>query len=217
VGSTWQRRFPSARASSPSPSAQWGLFVGASCPRPRVPFPLCLTGPPRQHAEPFPPRPLPLTASWDPCQLRLPRDPLWTSTRALKHARRDPRPRRPPTHPSSLLSTARTRTRFPVPFRIGSLSLTRSALAARPRRRPAPAVPVTYPPEVAPSDPELRPVVRHSFPCSVSPIILCRQPISASPSSAAAVRRARTVTGRISPVQCPCVGPDVPLHLLKLV
>jgi hypothetical protein len=35
--------------------------------------------------------------------------------------------------------------------------------------------------DTAPSDPELRPEVRHLSLCSISPIMLCRRPISASP------------------------------------
>jgi hypothetical protein len=49
--------------------------------------------------------------------------PPWTSARALAHIRQDPRPRRPPTHLSSFLSTARASTHFSVPFRTASLSL----------------------------------------------------------------------------------------------
>jgi hypothetical protein len=37
------------------------------------------------------------------------------------------------------------------------------------------------PPDAAPSDPELRPKVRHTFPCPVPSIMPCRRPTSASP------------------------------------
>jgi hypothetical protein len=53
-----------------------------------------------------------------PYQLRLPREPPWTSA----HARREPRPRRLPMRPSSLLSTARTRSLSPASFHASSLS-----------------------------------------------------------------------------------------------
>jgi hypothetical protein len=127
VGSTCQRRFPSLRA---------------------LPLPLCLVGPGCRHRLPSPARSSPSLprrpASLDaelfprapalslsrcamgpPCQLRLPRAPSWTSTRAPAPARRDPRPCRSPTHPSSFLSTARTRTRTrsPAPFHASSPSL----------------------------------------------------------------------------------------------
>jgi hypothetical protein len=63
-----------------------------------------------------------LVVPWGPpYQLRLPSEPSWTSV----HTRRDPRPRRLPKHPSSLLSTARTRTRTrsTASFRSSSPSL----------------------------------------------------------------------------------------------
>jgi hypothetical protein len=83
-------------------------------------FPLCLAGPSYQHDEPFLRVPAPsLYAMGPPYQLRLPREPSWTSV----HARRDLRPRRLPTCPSFLLSTARTRTCSPVSFRASPLSL----------------------------------------------------------------------------------------------
>jgi hypothetical protein len=87
-----------------SVSASRARFVSTLSRSPHVPAPSrCAVGP--------------------PYQLRLPRAPPWTNTHALAHARRDPQPRRPPTHPSSFLSTARTRTRSPVPFHARSLPL----------------------------------------------------------------------------------------------
>jgi hypothetical protein len=68
---------------------------------------------------PYTPAP-PRCAVGPPCQLRLSREPSWTSA----HARRDPRPRYLPTHPSSLLSTARTRIPSPTSFCASSPSLT---------------------------------------------------------------------------------------------
>jgi hypothetical protein len=80
------------------------------------------------------------------------------------------RPHRPPTHPGSLLSTAHTLTRSPVPFRASSLSLSLALpslldLAGDPR----PPCRSSSPPEASASDPELRPEVRHPSPRSVSP------------------------------------------------
>jgi hypothetical protein len=115
-------------------SAQWGRAVGASCLRSRIPLPLCLMGPPRQRIEPLPPcdRPLSLRRGTTLLAPSSPR-PRWTNTRALAHACQDLRPRRPPTHPSSFLSTTRARTRSPVPFRTASPSL-----ALCPRRSASP-------------------------------------------------------------------------------
>jgi hypothetical protein len=107
---------------SPSPSTQWGRCVGASFPRPRTPFPLCLVGPPRQHAEPFPSRPLPLAAPWDPPVSSAFPAPHCGLARA--HARMPRSPTTSTAHaPSSLLSTACTRTSFSTPFCASSPSL----------------------------------------------------------------------------------------------
>jgi hypothetical protein len=79
-------------------------LVGAMSRFPRAPVPsCCAVGP--------------------PCQLRLHSDPPWTSA----HAHRDPWPRRLPMCPSSLLSSARIRTRSPAPFRASSPSLALSS------------------------------------------------------------------------------------------
>jgi hypothetical protein len=61
----------------------------------------------------------PRCAVGPPCQFCPPREPSWTSA----HARRGPQPCRLPMHPSSLLSTANTRTRSPASFRASSPSL----------------------------------------------------------------------------------------------
>jgi hypothetical protein len=53
--------------------------------------------------------------------------------------------------------------------------LTLPDLAGDPRPPPRPSSLQ----ETAPSHPELRPEVRHLYPCSVSPILLCGRPISA--------------------------------------
>jgi hypothetical protein len=91
-----------------------------------------------------------------PCQLRLPREPPWIST----HTRQEPRPRRLPTRPSSLLSTARTRSLSYLISRKLTLSLALPsplALAGDPR----PPCRPSSPPEAAPSHPELRLEVRN--------------------------------------------------------
>jgi hypothetical protein len=138
--------------------AQWGRAVGASCLRPRAPLPLCLAGPPCQCAKPLPPcaHSLSLRRGTALSAPPSPRPP-WTSTRALTRACRDPRPRRLPTHPSSFLSTARARTRSPVPFRTASPSLAlcprrstspvnRACRASRPaRQKPRQATPSSAP------------------------------------------------------------------------
>jgi hypothetical protein len=130
VGSTYQHQFPLSRALSPS---------------------LCLVRPVCRHRLPSPPRPRSISISWarpvsimsrslhapvlsrydvgPPCQLRLPREPSWTSA----HARREPQPCRLSTRPSSLLSTTRTRSLLPTSFRASSLSL---ALCPRCSRLP---------------------------------------------------------------------------------
>jgi hypothetical protein len=54
-----------------------------------------------------------------PSQIRLLREPLWTSA----HAHREPQPCRLPTRPSSILSIARTRSLYPASFRASSPSL----------------------------------------------------------------------------------------------
>jgi hypothetical protein len=113
VGPLCQRRFPSPTRSSPSLPREAASSARRTI-SPHAPVPSrCAVGP--------------------SCQLRLSRAPSWTSTCALAHARRDPRPRRPPTHPISFLSTTHTRTRSPIPFCTASLSL-----ALYPRRSTSP-------------------------------------------------------------------------------
>jgi hypothetical protein len=136
-------------------SASWARLISALNRFPRAPVPSrCVVGP--------------------PCQLCLPRDPPWTST----HAHRDPRPRRPPTHPQLLFEHRPHPHSLPCPIS-HSLTLSRALpspldLAGDPRRSPSS-------PEATPSDPELHLEVRHPFPCSISPIMLCRRLISTSP------------------------------------
>jgi hypothetical protein len=99
VGLACRRQSPSL-ARPCSLSASWAQLVSTPrCSLHAPVFPRCAVGP--------------------PCQFRLPREPPWTSA----HARQEPRPHRLPTHPSSLLSTARTRSLSPDPFRVSSLFL----------------------------------------------------------------------------------------------
>jgi hypothetical protein len=159
--------FPLSLRLLPSPSTQWGCSIGASCPRPRAPLPLYLVGPPHQHAEPFPSRVRSLSLHRGSPLSALPS--LRPAVDQHAHARRDPRPHRP--HPHSL----------PHPI-LRKLALSRALpspldLAGDPR----PLCQSPSSPEATPSDPELRPMMRHPFPCSVSPIMLCRRLISALP------------------------------------
>jgi hypothetical protein len=73
------------------------------------------------------------------CQLRLPREPPWTSV----HARREPQPHRLPTHPSSLLSTADT---CSLPYLISrKLTLSRALLSPLALRHSLISGPVSWP------------------------------------------------------------------------
>jgi hypothetical protein len=159
TGSTRQRRFPSPRTLSLPLSAQWARAVGVGCLRPRDPLPFLPHGPASSVCRTVTlARPLYLslrhgTALSAPPSSR----PPWTNTRALAHARRDPRPRHPPTHPSFFLSSSRARTRSPVSFRTASPSLalysrrsaspeTHARRASHPvRRKPRQATPSSTP------------------------------------------------------------------------
>ena len=85
-----------------------------------------------------------------------------------------------PAHaPSSLLRAPPVPALAPPPHFAQHRPLSCSALAARdpcPRSRPSSSL------ETAPSLPELRPEVRHLYPCPIFPIALCARPISASPA-----------------------------------
>jgi hypothetical protein len=147
----------------------------------------------------FPRTPAPsCCAVGPPSQLRLPRYPPWTSM----HARTPRSPTTSPAHAaSSLLSTASTSLHHPISRK---LALSRALpLLLDLAGDPYPSCRSSSPPEAVPSDPKLRPEVRHPFPFSVSPNSALSSANSASPEFA----RARAVTGRISPVRCPCVGP----------
>jgi hypothetical protein len=182
VGSTCQRRFPSARAFSPSPSFKWGRSVGASCPRPCAPFPLCLVGPPRQRTEPFPShaRSLSLRCGTPLSALPSLRPVVDQHTRTRARAPRSPATS--PAHTPQLLFEHRLHPHsLPRPIS-HSLALSR-ALPSLLHLAGDPRPPCWSPssPEATPSDPKLRSEVRHPFSCSVSSIMLCRQSILASP------------------------------------
>jgi hypothetical protein len=137
-------------------SASRARLVSASSRFPRAPDPSrCAVGP--------------------PCQLRIPRDPPWTSSTHAEIPGTSPAqaPQLPfehLLHPHSLPCPI---SRRPALSRALPSLLDLVGDPRPPCRSPSP-------PEAAPSDPELRPEVRHRFPCSVSPIMLCRRPISAS-------------------------------------
>jgi hypothetical protein len=78
------------------------------------------------------------------------------------HAHRGGCPCRSPTRPSSFLAPLAPAL-SPLPHFSHSRPLSRSAIAARARRRSTTTLPVVQLPEVAPSHPELRPEVRNSF------------------------------------------------------
>jgi hypothetical protein len=177
--------------------------VGPTCRRqllrPRVPLPSLSCGPVLPGAEPLPARPFSLSLRCGPSLSAPPSSrPPWTSKRALAHVAGIlghvalPTPQlllspRPCPH-----SLPRLISRSPA---VARALLTPSDLAGDPRPPPWPS----SSPETAPSHPELRPEVRHlyraQFP-QLRPVVgqfrLCR-------SLAVAVRRARAVTGPISP------------------
>jgi hypothetical protein len=133
----------SAPARSPlSLSAEWGQLVGASCFPLLAPlFPLCLAGPFCQALSRCPARPFSLSALWaSPVSSTVP-TPAVDQRARTRSRRRDPRPRRPPTRPSSFLSPPLVPALTPPPHFTQSRPRSRSAHAARPRRRPTPASP----------------------------------------------------------------------------
>jgi hypothetical protein len=153
-----------AAVPSPARSLSPSLYlVGPGCrcqlPPPVCPSPPLPCGPASSVRRTVTPaRPLSLLLRRGTALSALPSPcPSWTSTRALAHARRDPWPRRPPTNPSSFLSTAHARTCSRVPIRIASPSLalcprrptspeTRAHRASRPvRRKPCQATPSSAP------------------------------------------------------------------------
>jgi hypothetical protein len=119
--------------------------VGPSCRRrflrPRAPLLSLRCGPVLPVVESLPRAPvLSLAASWaSPVSSAL-LAPVVDQRARTRSRRRNPRPRRPPTRPRSLLSPARARTHSPPHF-MQLRSRSRSTHAIRPRRRPAPASP----------------------------------------------------------------------------
>jgi hypothetical protein len=141
-------------------------------------FPLYLAGPVRQSLSRYPrARSFSLSALWA-CAVSSTLPAPAVDQRARTHALcRDPRPRRLPTCPSSLFEPRPSPHSLPH-LNSHSPALAHAAhLAGDPRPPPRPS----SSPETVPSHPELRPEVRHPCPCSVSPILLCCRPISASP------------------------------------
>jgi hypothetical protein len=140
-------------------------------------------------------RPLSLSTSWaSPVSSALPT--LAVDQHARTRARRrNSRPRRPPTRPNSLFEPC------PRPHSLPRLISHSPALSrALPMPfdldgDPGPPPRSSSLPEATPSDPEPHPKVRHLLPCSISPDMLCRWPISALSVSAVAVRRALAVAG----------------------
>jgi hypothetical protein len=158
VGSRCRRQF--LRSCAPLPSLPRGPALPDAELLPRAPVLSLRRGPP-------------LSAPPSPC-------PPWTNERALAHVAgilghvAVPTPQllfEPRSCPHSL---HRLISRSPA---LARALLTSLDLAEDPRSPPRPS----SSPETAPSHPELRPKVRHPCPCSVSPILLCRRPISASP------------------------------------
>jgi hypothetical protein len=186
--------------------------VGPSCRRlflrPRPPLPSLPCGPALPDADSLPRAlALSISAQWaSPVNFALPA--LAVDQRERTRARhRNSWPRRPPMRPSSLFEPC------PRPHSLPRLishspALSRalptpSDLAGDPRPPPR----SSSSPEAPPSDHEPRPEVRHLLPCSISPVMLSRRPISASLVSVVAVRRALAVAGRFSLTQRPRVGP----------
>jgi hypothetical protein len=182
VGPTYRHRFPSRTRPALSVSCR---------PCPSAPLPI-------------PSRTCPcLYAVGQPCQLRLPREPLLTRARMhtektghiacpLAPASFEPRP-----HPLSshcLISPTLTLSRaLPPPL--------------EPAGDPHPSCRPSSPLGATASLPERHPEVRNSLPCSVSLNSAMPWTIRARQSSVAPVCRARVTSDRFSPVPSPCVGP----------
>jgi hypothetical protein len=175
------RRTPPVSGSSPSraPSLSRSLPSGADLSTPvflPLALSLCLAGPDRQSPIRCPAHPFSLCAVGLPCQfcpLRAHRGP------ACAHSRTSPDfSATTPAHaPSSLLRAPLVPCAHPSPHFAQLHPLSRSARAAsrHPCSRPSSSL------ETAPSLPELRPEVRHPFPCPISPIAPCARPILPSP------------------------------------
>ena len=179
MGSTCQRQLSLPRSLSRSLPA--GVDLSAPVASPSVPlFPLCLVGPCCQALSRCPVRPFSLSASWTLCvSSALLAPAVDRLVRTCAH-RRNSRPRRPPTCPSSLLEPRQRPHSLPRLISHSS-ALSRSLptppdTVGDPRLLPQPSSSW----ETAPSHPELCPEVKHLCPCLISPISLCARPILAS-------------------------------------
>jgi hypothetical protein len=176
VGPTCRHQFPSP-VRSLSPSVSQAQFACVESLPPRVPFSL--------------------STLWA-CLVSSAFPALAVDRRVRTRARRwISRPRRPPTRLTPFLEPHQCLAHTP---RLISLDFTlfhalptppATAQDPRPRSRPSSSL------ETAPSLPELRPEVRHSSPCPISPIAPYVRPISPSP-----------VLGRGGP---PCSRDDRPI------
>jgi hypothetical protein len=168
------------RSLSRALSARWGRPIGASCFPLRTPLPSLPRGPALPGAEPLPRAPLSLSVPWTlPVSSALPA-PVVDRRVRTRARRRNSRPRRPPTRPSSLLEPCQRLHSLPRLISPSSAlsralpTLPDAAEDSRPLPRPSSSL------ETAPSHPELRPEVRHLWSCLISPISLCARPILAS-------------------------------------
>jgi hypothetical protein len=182
VSATCEQSFPPPRAHSLPLSAQWGQVVGTGCPRLRVPLPLCLVGLLRQTPNHYPRAPaLSLAAPWEPpISSAFPAPAV--DQRARTRAHSPGSSATSPAHAPQLIFEHRPCKHSLLRPISHSLALSRAlplplSLAGNPR----PPCRSSSLPEATPSDPELRPKVRHLFRCSISPVMLCRRPISALP------------------------------------
>jgi hypothetical protein len=182
VGSTCQRRLPSPRALSlcrvgPGCQCQFRLLARPSPPS--ASQARLVSAPSCYHRTPA--LSLSLVASWDrPASFAFPAPDV--DQHAHTRARTPRSPATSPAHAPQLLFEHR-----PHPHSLShpsshNLAISRALhtslnLAGDPR----PLCRSSSPPEAALGHPELRPEVRHPFPCSVFPIVLRCWPISASP------------------------------------
>jgi hypothetical protein len=183
------RRTPPVSGNSPSraPSLSRSLPSGANlsaqvflCPL-ALPLSLCFVGPVRQSSSRCPERSYFLSLRRGPTLSALPSSRVAVDRRMRTRARhRVSRPRRPPTRPTLFLEPRQCPTH--TPHLISHTLALSSALPSPPAAAgdPRPCSRPSSSPETAPSLPELRPMVRHLFPCPISLIAPCVRPISPS-------------------------------------
>jgi hypothetical protein len=205
VPAPFDRRTPPASGSSPLPralslslSARWGRSVGASFPSPACSPSLSVSRTRIASRRAIARTPLSsLPAPWaSPISSVF--SALAVDRRVCTCARhRVSRPRRPPTRPAPFIEPCQCPAHTPHlisrSFTLSRALPTPPAAAGDPRLRSRPS----SSPETAPSLPELRPEVRHLFPCPISLIVPCVRSISPSP-----------VLGRGGP---PCSRGDRPI------